>query len=88
MKSNGKHKTRHLVKDGPTPAEKKWARIIDRWKASELTGRQFCQKRQIDESSFRHWVKEIARSERLRHGAGGICDDNALQATSTLVRRY
>ncbi len=48
MKSNGKHKKRHLVKDGPTPDERKWARTIAAWRASGRSGKPFCQKRRIN----------------------------------------
>ena len=69
MASKRSSKKRHSAKDSPTPAEKKWTREIAAWRQGGLSVRAFCEKRRINQSSLRHWVKEIARRERLRGGA-------------------
>lgn len=72
MKSNGKSRKRHRVEDGPTPAERKWAKRIAAWRQSGLAATAFCKRRGLNESSLRHWVKELRRRERVwRRTAGG-----------------
>ncbi len=57
---------KHFVKDGPTPNERKWARILAQWRSSGQNGREFCRQRQLGESTFRHWVREIAERQKKR----------------------
>ena len=33
---------KYFAKDGPTPKEREWAKIVAEWRASGQTGRAFC----------------------------------------------
>lgn len=57
---------RALSIHGPTPAEKKWIRWLERWRGSALDGSAFCRQRGLPLSSFRFWKKEIPMRERRR----------------------
>jgi hypothetical protein len=41
--------------------EKPWRRLLKQWQRSELTGRDFCARRQLSEPSFFACKREIAR---------------------------
>lgn len=51
----------------PTPREREWRRILDRWRKSGATCRAFCRREALDENSFYHWKREVRlRDERRR----------------------
>lgn len=51
----------------PTPREREWRRILERWKKSGATCRAFCRREALDENSFYHWKREARlRDERRR----------------------
>jgi hypothetical protein len=51
----------------PTPREREWRRILDRWRRSGTTCRAFCRREALDENSFYHWKREVRlRDERRR----------------------
>lgn len=61
------HPTGRPPSMAPTPREREWRRILDRWKKSGLTCRAFCRREAIDENSFYHWKRELRlRDERRR----------------------
>ena len=45
MNARKTRKKRRLSIHGPTPAERKWTRIIEKWLQSKLPGSAFCRKR-------------------------------------------
>jgi hypothetical protein len=51
---------------GPTAPERKWARILERWRKSEQDGRAFCRRHGLRESAFRFWLREIPERARRR----------------------
>lgn len=51
---------------GPTAPERKWARILERWRKSEQDGRAFCRRHGLRESAFRFWLREIPDRVRRR----------------------
>ena len=57
---------KHFAKDGPTPKERKWAKIVAEWRASGQAGTAFCRQRHLPVSSFRYWLKELAEREKKR----------------------
>ena len=52
--------------EGPTPRQLRWAKIVEEQKASGLTVRAFCRKRNLKESNFWYWRREILRRGLLR----------------------
>ena len=45
----------------PDPArEKAWRKRLARWKATDLTLREFCEREGVTPTAFAHWRKEIA----------------------------
>lgn len=53
---------------GPTAPERKWTRILERWRKSGQEGRAFCLRHGLRESSFRFWLREIPERARRREG--------------------
>lgn len=51
---------------GPTAAERSWIPVLADWKKSGLGVREFCRRRQIRESAFWFWKREIPDRERRR----------------------
>jgi hypothetical protein len=49
-----------------------WAKRIERWTDSELTGAEFAAKIGVKEATLRHWKWALARRHaRARMGSGG-----------------
>ena len=44
--------------------EKKWRRLLRRWRQSGLSGRDFCAAERVSEPSFYFWRREIARRDQ------------------------
>ncbi len=61
---------RRLSSHGLTPAERKWTRIIEKWRQSKLPGSVFCRKRGYHQSAFRFWLKEIPERQGRRRPQG------------------
>jgi hypothetical protein len=57
---------RHQSIQGPTAPERKWTRILERWRKSGQEGRAFCRGHGLRESSFRFWCREIPERARRR----------------------
>lgn len=57
---------KYFAKDGPTPAERKWAKVVAAWRGSGQTGTAFCRQRQLKESAFRFWLKELEQRRKAR----------------------
>lgn len=57
---------RPLSIHGPTVPERKWKRILDRWRKSGQEGRAFCRRHGLRESAFRFWLREIPERARRR----------------------
>ncbi|HYF57009.1 MAG TPA: hypothetical protein VEA41_22350 [Salinarimonas sp.] len=57
---------RALPVNGPTAPERKWTRILKRWRKSGQEGRTFCRHRGLRESAFRFWLREIPERARRR----------------------
>ncbi len=66
MSPKSKPTKRRLSIHGPTPAERKWTRILERWRQSGLPGTAFCRKRRYPQSAFRFWLKEIPHRQGRR----------------------
>ena len=64
MSAKSKRKNPRLSIHGPTPAERKWTRIVEKWSQSGLPGTEFCRKRGHSIAAFTFWKKEI----RVRQG--------------------
>ena len=71
MSHKPKSKKRRLSIHGPTPAERKWTRILERWRQSGLPGAAFCRKRGYPQSAFRFWLKEIPHRQGRRKAREG-----------------
>ena len=61
---------RRLSIHGPTPAERRWTRILEKWRQSGLPGTEFCRKRGMPVSAFRFWLKEIPHRQGRRKSGG------------------
>jgi len=46
--------------------EKHWRRIVEEWRKSGLTQREFCRRKQESESSLAWWIRELNRRDRAR----------------------
>src|SRR6476660_8236912 len=46
--------------------EKRWRRLLQQWRRSGLTGRDFCAEHRLAEPSFYFWKREIARRDQER----------------------
>ncbi len=46
--------------------EQHWRRLLEEWRRSGLTGRDFCSARAVSEASFYSWKREIARRDQER----------------------
>ena len=67
MSAKPKRKNPRLSIHGPTPAERKWTRIIEKWRQTGLHGTDFCRKGGHSISAFTFWKKEIRdRQERRK----------------------
>ncbi len=66
MSQKSEVKKRRLSIHGPTPAERKWTRILEKWRQSGLAGTAFCRKRRYPQSAFRFWLKEIPHRQSRR----------------------
>ncbi len=51
---------------GATAPERKWTRVLERWRKSGQEGRAFCQRHGLRESAFRFWLSEIPERARRR----------------------
>jgi hypothetical protein len=51
-----------------TPKEKHWREVLSQWTASGLSGREFCKREGIEESSFFHWKRELRLRDQRRRG--------------------
>ena len=49
--------------------EKDWRRLLRQWRASGLSGRDFCVEQRLSEPSFYAWRREIARRDQQRKSA-------------------
>ena len=70
MSPKSKPAKRRLSIHGPTPAERKWTRILEKWRQSGLPGAAFCRKRHYPQSAFRFWLKEIPHRQGRRKSGG------------------
>ncbi len=70
MSARKTRKKRRLSMLGPTPAERKWTRIIEKWRQSKLPGSAFCRKRGYPQSAFRFWLREIPKRQSRRKSRG------------------
>ena len=50
---------RPLSIHGPTVPERKWTRVLERWRKSGQEVRAFCGRHDLRESAFRFWLREI-----------------------------
>lgn len=57
---------KHFAKDGPTPAERKWSKVVAEWRSTGQTGTAFCRRRKVKESAFRYWLKELEQRRKAR----------------------
>jgi hypothetical protein len=57
---------RPLSMYGPTGPERKWIRVLERWRKSGQEGRAFCLRHGLRESAFRFWLREIPERSRRR----------------------
>jgi hypothetical protein len=57
---------RPLSIHGPTSPERKWTRVLDRWRKSGQECREFCRRHGLRESAFRYWLREIPERARRR----------------------
>lgn len=57
---------RPLSIHGPTAPERKWKRILERWRKSGEEGRAFCRRHGLRESAFRFWLREIPERAQRR----------------------
>lgn len=57
---------RPLSIHGPTGPERKWTRVVERWRKSGQDGRAFCRRHGLRESAFRFWLREIPERARRR----------------------
>jgi len=57
---------RPLSVHGPTAPERKWKRILKRWRKSGEEGRAFCRRHGLRESAFRFWLREIPERAQRR----------------------
>jgi hypothetical protein len=46
--------------------ERRWRRLLQQWRRSGMTGRDFCAEHQLSEPSFYTWKREIARRDHER----------------------
>ncbi len=60
---------KHFAENGPTPKERKWAKIIAEWRISSQAGTAFCRQRHLKDSTFRYWLKTLAEREKKREPA-------------------
>jgi hypothetical protein len=44
--------------------ERYWRRLLEEWRRSGLTGRDFCAAKAVSEASFYSWKREIARRDQ------------------------
>ena len=44
--------------------ERRWRRVLQQWRRSGLTGRDFCAERGLTEPSFYAWKREIAKRDQ------------------------
>jgi hypothetical protein len=44
--------------------EQYWRRLLEEWRRSGLTGRDFCSAKAVSEASFYGWKREIARRDQ------------------------
>jgi hypothetical protein len=51
---------------GPTAPERKWKRVLERWRKSGQDGRAFCRRHGLRESAFRFWLREIPERAQRR----------------------
>lgn len=51
---------------GPTATERKWTRVLERWRKSGQKGCAFCRRHGLGESAFRFWLREIPERARRR----------------------
>ena len=70
MSARKSRNKRRLSIHGPTPAERKWTRIIEKWRQSKLPGSTFCRKRGYPQSAFRFWLREIPERQSRRKSRG------------------
>ncbi|MBI2932489.1 MAG: hypothetical protein HYY16_12625 [Planctomycetes bacterium] len=52
--------------DGPTAAEQKWRRVIEKWRQSGLDATAFCRDRGLPVSALGFWKREIPHREQRR----------------------
>lgn len=57
---------RPLSIHGPTVPERKWTRVLERWRKSGQEGRAFCRRYGLRESAFRFWLREIPERAQRR----------------------
>jgi hypothetical protein len=56
---------------GRDPAkERHWRGVLDQWRRSGMTGRDFCARHRLSEPSFYAWKREIARRDQEQQTAG------------------
>ena len=70
MSARKTRKKRRLSINGPTTAERKWTRIIEKWRQNKLPGSVFCRKWGYPQSAFRYWLKEIPERQGRRKSQG------------------
>lgn len=46
--------------------ERRWRRVMARWRRSGMTARAFCLAQQFKESAFYWWRRELARRDRIQ----------------------
>ena len=44
--------------------EKHWRKVVEEWRASKLSGVEFCRGASLNESTFYSWIKVIAARDR------------------------
>ncbi len=55
----------------PTPAQRKWTRILEAWDKSSLSVAAFCRQRRVTQSTFWYWKSFLRNGKRRRPKPAG-----------------